>query len=154
MEITREIALKMIESRPVIEQAMVPYKGIDIAYVGYVNADGEPFTWESGDEYAIVSFNATNEYKFNESVEAFKNEDYEEAVNGRLSLSVPVEQARKLSKGLPGTLICHYVTITDDNGEDIEILVPKSFAPVEAIVAKKRSLSDILAKADSVKANA
>jgi len=152
MEITREIALKMIESRPVIEQAMVPYKGIEVAYVGFTDAEGEPFIWEgdNGGEYAIVSFNATNDYKFNESVEAFKNEDYDEAVNNRLSMRMDADKAREICKGMLGTLICHTIL----NSEDIEILVPKNFTPIAAVVAKKRSLSDILAKSDTIKAGA
>jgi hypothetical protein len=134
----------------VIEEANVPYKGIDISYIGYTNADGEPFTWNDGTEYAIVSFKAVNEYKFKESVEDFKNEDYDSAINYSLTWSVSVDRAQKLSKGLSGSLTCHWVK----NSEDIDILVPKNFVPVEAIVAKKRSLTDILAKSDSVKATA
>ena len=150
MEITREKALAMIESKPVIDQVMVPYKGIEVTYVGYVDKDGDAWTWEDGTEYAIVSLKAVNEYNFNESVEDFKNEDYVSAVNRNMSININVDQARKISKGITGTLICH----TRLNKEGVEIVVPKSFVPLESIVAKTRSLSSILAKADAVKADA
>lgn len=150
MEITKEIALRLIESKPVIDQALVPYKGIEVTYVGYTDSEGDAFTWEDGSEYAIVSFKAVNEYGFEQSVEDFKNEDYESAVNRNLSLRMNVEQARNVSKGITGTLICHL----RPNQDGVEILVPKSFAPAQAIVAKTRSLTDILAKADAVKADA
>lgn len=150
MEFTQETAMRIIESKPVIDQAMVPYKGIEVSYVGYTDSEGEAFVWEDGSEYAIVSFKAVNEYGFEQSVEDFKNEDFESAVNHNLSMRMNVDKAREISKGMPGTLICHTIL----NSEDIEILVPKSFAPAQAVVAKTRSLSAILAKADSVKANA
>jgi hypothetical protein len=150
MEITREKALAMIESKPVIDQVMVPYKGIEVTHVGYTDSEGDAWTWEDGTEYAIVSLKAVNEYGFEQSVEDFKNEDYESAVNRNLSLRMNVEQARNVSKGITGTLICH----TRPNKEGVDIVVPKSFVPLESIVAKTRSLSSILAKADAVKADA
>jgi hypothetical protein len=144
MEFTKEIAMKIIESKPVIDQAMVPYKGIEVTYVGYTDSDGNAFTWESGDEYAIVSFKAVTEYGFEQSVEDFKNEDYNSAVNHNLSMSMSVDKARELSIKTPGTLVCHFVT----NKDGVEILVPRSYAPTQAVVAKTRSLASILAKSD------
>lgn len=144
MEITREKALAMIESKPVIDQVMVPYKGIEVTYVGYTDKDGDAWTWEDSTEYAIVSLKAVNEYNFELSVEDFKNEDYLSAVNRNMSINMNVEQARKISKGITGTLICH----TRPNKEGIDIVVPKSFVPLESIVAKTRSLASILAKSD------
>ena len=146
MEFTREIAMKIIESKPVIEDALVPYKGIEISYIGLVDEDGDAFEWESGDEYAIVSFKAVNEYGFDLSVQHFKNEDYKKAVNQNLTMSMSVDKARNLSLNTPGTLVCHFVK----NKEGIDILVPKSYAPAVAKDASKsrRSLSDILAKED------
>jgi hypothetical protein len=153
MEITQEIALRIIESKPVIEQAMVPYKGIEVSHVGYTDADGEPFMWEDGTEYAIVNFKAVNEYGFEQSVADFQNEDYESAVNYNLSMRMSVDKAQDLAKGVPGTLVCQMITV-DIDGVDTEVLMPKSYTPAQAIVAKKRSLSDILAKSDGVKATA
>ncbi len=150
MEITQEIALRIIESKPVIEQAMVPYKGIEVSYVGFTDADGDAFVWEDGSEYAIVSFKAVNEYGFEQSVEDFKNEDFDSAVNHNLSMRMNVDKAREISKGVPGTLICHTIT----NSEGIDILVPKSYSPTAAVVAKTRSLAGISAKSDTIKAKA
>ena len=144
MEFTRELAMKIIESKPVIDQALVPYKGIEVSYVGFTDADGEAFEWESGDEYAIVSFKAVNEYGFDLSVEDFKNEDFDSAVNHNLSMSMSVDKARNISVNAPGTLVCHFVK----NKDGIDILVPKSYTPAVAIDSSKarRSLTDILAK--------
>ena len=153
MEITQEIALRIIESKPVIEQAMVPYKGIEVSHVGYTDGDGEPFAWEDGSEFAVVSFKAVSEYGFQQSVEDFKNEDFESASNHKLTMRMSVDKAQDLAKGVPGTLVCHMVTV-DIEGVETEVLMPKSYTPAKAVVAKKRSLTDILAKADSVKANA
>lgn len=153
MEITQEIALRIIESKPVIEKALVPYKGIEVSHVGYTDGDGEPFMWEDGTEFAIVSFKAVSEYGFEQSVEDFKNEDFDSAVNHKLTMRMNVDKAQDLAKGVPGTLVCHMVTV-DIDGVDTEVLMPKTYTPAAAIVAKKRSLSDILAKSDTIKAGA
>lgn len=143
MEITKEIAQRIIESSPVITEANVPYKGIEITNIGYVDADGEPFAWESGDEYAIVSFKALTEYQFDNAVQSFIEEDYETAVRNNLTLSVPVEKARLWTVKTPGTLVCRKIL----NNDGIEIMVANSYQPAVAIDASKakRSLADILA---------
>lgn len=143
MEITKEIAQRIIESSPVITEANVPYKGIEVTNIGYTDADGEPFAWESGDEYAIVSFKALTEYQFDNAVQAFIEEDYEGAVRHNLTLSLPVEKARLLSVKTPGTLVCRKIL----NNDGVEIMVANSYQPAVAIDSSKakRSLADILA---------
>jgi len=143
MEITKEIAQRIIESTPVITEANVPYKGIEINHIGFTDADGEPFAWESGDEYAIVSFKACTEYQFNNAVEAFVAEDYDEAVRSNLTLSVPVEKARLWSIKTPGTLVCRKIM----NNDNVEIMVANSYQPAVAIdsTKAKRTLADVLA---------
>jgi hypothetical protein len=143
MSITKEQAQRIIESSPVITQSNVPYKGVEITHIGFTNADGEPFVWDSGDEYAIVSFKALTEYQFNEAVQNFIAEDFDEAVRRNITLSVPVEKAQLWSKGVPGTLVCHNIV----NNDGVEIMVAKTYQPAVAVdsAKAKRSLADVLA---------
>lgn len=143
MEITKEIAQRIIESTPVITEANVPYKGIEINHIGFNDADGNPFSYDNGDEYAIASFKAVSEYQFDKSVEAFVEEDYDTAVAGSLSMRVPVEKARLWSVKTPGTLVCHKVI----NNDGVEIMVARSYQPAVAIdsTKAKRTLADVLA---------
>jgi len=150
-EIDVDSAEAIINSRAIIEDALTPYKGIEVTYVGFTDADGEPFEWTdkrgNTEEYAIVSFNAMNEHQLEESVEAFEEGDYQSAVNNNMSMRMPVHKAQELSAKMLGTLICHYVKLKDEDGEFTgeEALMPKSFAPIASKVAKRVSLADILA---------
>jgi hypothetical protein len=148
MEITKEIAEKIINSRSIVDQPGVPYKGIEVVHVGYTNSEGEEFLWENTDEpYAIVSLNASTPYQLEQAVEEFIDEDYDSACNHNVSIRMNVEKARELSKGVPCTLVMvERQTLIDD--VETTILVAKSVAPVAAITAKKASLADILAKKD------
>ena len=146
MEITKEIAEKIINSRAIVEDAGVPYKGIEVTYVGYNDENGEPFTWEDSEEqYAIVSLNACTPYQLEKSVEEFIAEDYNNACNHNVSIRMNVDKARELSKGTPCTLIM-VERQTEIDGVDTTILVAKSVAPVASVVAKKTNLSALLAK--------
>ena len=153
MEITREIAEKIINSRSVVDQAGVPYKGIEVTNVGFNDSDGEPFVWEESDEeYAIVSLNACTPYQLEQAVEEFVAEDYDNACNHNVSLRMNVDKARELVKGVPYTLVM-VERQTEIDGVDTTILVAKSITPVAAVVAKKATLADLLAKkADAPKA--
>lgn len=152
MEITEKIAEKIINSKVLIEEALVPYKGVEISYIGYTNKDDEPFEWldEDGDAtgryFALVSFKAMNPYQLAQAVEEFSNEEYDEACNHNLSLRMDVEKARELSAGMLGTLICHNVVVTNDDDEEVETLMAKSFAPIASVSAKQVSLKDQLKK--------
>lgn len=152
MEINEKIAEKIINSKVLIEEALVPYKGIEISHIGYTNKDDEPFEWLDEDKeptgryFALVSFKAMNPYQFKQAVEQFSDEEYEEACNHNLSLRMDVEKARELSAGMLGTLICHNVVVTDEDDEEVETLMAKSFAPIASINAKKISLADALKK--------
>jgi hypothetical protein len=162
MEITQKVAENIIESRVIIEEAMTPYKGVEVTYVGFTDAEGEQFLWndEDGDPdpsrpFAIVSFNAMNLHLLEQSVDEYQAGMYDECVNHNLSVRMDADKARELSKGTPGTLICHNVHLKDEDGElmydekteePVMGLLVKSFAPVAAKFAKKASLADILAK--------
>jgi len=150
-EIDVDSAEAIINSRAIIEDALTPYKGIEVTYVGLTDADGEPFEWTdkrgNTEEYAIVSFNAMNEHQLEQSVEAFEEGDYQSAVNNNMSMRMLVHKAQELSPKMLGTLICHYVKLKDEDGEFTgeEALMPKSFAPIASKVAKRVSLKDLLA---------
>jgi hypothetical protein len=150
MDITAEIAERIINSKAIIEESLTPYKGIEVSYVGYTDAEGEPFEWERDGEtehYAIVSFKAMNTHQLMQSVEEFEAEEYDDCVNHNLSMRMSIAKADELSAGMIGTLICHDVQVKDEDGEltDELALLPKSFAPIKAKVAKKASLADMIA---------
>lgn len=147
LEITEEIAERIINSRVLIEEALVPYKGVEVSYVGFVDSEGNPFLWEDSEEpYAIVSFKATNEHQLMKAVELFEAGEFEEATNTNMSMRMNVDKARELIVGGLGSLICHEVEVEDENGDNAIALLPKKFVPAEAKVAKKVSLADLLAK--------
>jgi hypothetical protein len=147
MEITREIAERIINSKALIEESSVPYKGVEVSYVGYNDADGEPFLWEETDEpYAIVSFKAMNAHQLSTAVQEFVDEDYDSCVNHNLSMRMSIEKANEIHAGVTiGVLICHEVEI-DVDGEAELALLPKAFSPAKAKDVKKVSLADLLAK--------
>ena len=153
MEITKEIAEKIINSRSIVDQAGVPFKGIELSNVGFTNSDGEPFVWEESDEeYAIVSLNACTSYQLEQAVEEFIAEDYDNACNHNVSIRMNVDKARELGKGTPCVLVM-VERQTEIDGVDTTILVAKSITPVAAVTAKKATLADLLAKkADAPKA--
>ena len=148
MEITREIAEKMINSRSLVDQAGVPFKKVDVSYVGYVDANGDALVDDDGNEYAIVSFNAITPYKLEQAVADFIAEDYESAVNHNLSMRMSVSQAKLIAKGCPGTLVLREAEV-DVDGTMVTALFAKSFTPAVAVDSKKVSLADMLAKASA-----
>tara|TARA_R110000782_G_scaffold139868_1_gene232376 strand:- start:403 stop:963 length:561 start_codon:yes stop_codon:yes gene_type:complete len=152
MEITLDIAQRIIEGTPVLTEVGVPYKGIEVTHVGFTDADGTPFEYESGDQYAIVSLKAYNEYQFENAVAAFVAEDYDEAVAKSLSVSMTVDKAREIQAKSTGTVILQTVM----NSDDVEIIVVRSFVPAVAVDASKmkRSLTAMLAKPKLAEATA
>jgi len=146
MEITKEICEKIINSRSIVSDAGVPYKGITVTHVGFNDENGDAFTWEDTDEeYAIVSLNAITPYQLEKSVEEFIAEDYDNACNHNVSIRMNVDKARELSKGTPCVLIM-VERQTEIDGVDTTILVAKAVSPVAQQVAKTVSLSALLAK--------
>lgn len=147
MEITQEIAERIINSKVIIDESLVPFKGVEISHIGYLDANGEPFMWEeTEEEFALVSFKAMNPYQLNLAVEEFQNEEFEECVNHNLVMRMNVEKARKLSAGTTGTLICHEIEVEDEDGNEVIMLAPKSYSAAESKAAKKVSLADLLGK--------
>jgi hypothetical protein len=145
MEITQEIAERIINSKAIIEESNVPYKGVEVSYVGYTDAEGEPFLWEDTEEpYAIVSFKAMNEHQLKTAVQEYLDEEYDDAVNHNLSMRMSIEKANEIHAGVTiGVLICHEVEV-DNDGEPEMALLPKAFSPAKAKDAKKVSLADLL----------
>ena len=154
MEITQEIAERIINSKVIIEDALTPYKGVEISHIGYVDAEGEAFVWEdTEEEFALVSFKAMNPYQLTLAVEEYENEEFDECVNHNLVMRMNVEKARKLSAGTTGVLICHEITVEDEEGNEVQMLAPKSYSATESVVAKKVSLKDLLGKSKDKKSD-
>lgn len=148
MEITREIAQRIIESRPVIDEMLTPFKGVEVSHVGFTDRHGDAFEWENGDEYAIVSFKAMSEYGFDRAVEDFNDEEYTDACNHTLSMSMDVEKARDLI-GAVGVLTCH--KIENKDGEMITVVKSfKAVAPANAS-SKTRTLDSVGGKKKGIK---
>ena len=145
MEITREIAEKIINNRALVDQAGVPYKKVEVSYVGYVDANGDAFVDDNGNEFAIVTFNASTPYQLEQAVADFIAEDYDSATGHRVSMRMPVKQAQNIEKGFTGTLMLREGEVEVD-GEMIIALFAKSFVPTAAVEVKKVSLADMLAK--------
>ena len=146
MEITKERAEQIINKRSLVESAGVPYKKVEVLYVGYVDSNGDAFVNdETGEEFAIVSFNAVTPYQLERAVEEFIAEDYESATNHKVSMRMPTKQASLLEKGFTGTLMLREAEVEVD-GEKVIGLFAKSFAPTQAVDFKKVSLADLLAK--------
>jgi hypothetical protein len=148
MEITKEIAEKIINSRSLVDQAGVPFKKVEVLYVGYADANGDAFVDDNDEEYAIVSFNAVTPYQLEKAVEDFIAEDYESATNHKVSMRMPIKQANLVAKGCPGTLLLREAEVEVD-GEMVIGLFAKSFTPAQAVDSKKVSLADLLAKAST-----
>lgn len=154
MEITQEIAERIIKSKVVIDEVQTPFKGVEISHIGYLDANDEPFMWEdTEEEFALVSFKAMNEYQLDLAVQQYKDGDYEECVNHNLVMRMNVEKARKLSAGTTGTLICHEVDGTDEDDNEIKVIVPKSFVGAESKVAKRVDLDSLLGKSKDKKSD-
>lgn len=148
MEITREIAQRIIESRPVIDEMLTPFKGVEVSHVGFTDKHGDAFEWENGDEYAIVSFKAMSEYGFDRAVEDFNDEEYADACKHTLSMSMDVEKARDLI-GAVGVLTCH--KIENKDGEMITVVKSfKAVAPANAST-KTRTLDSVESKEKGIK---
>ena len=104
--------------------------------------------WENGDEYAIVSFKAMSEYGFDRAVEDFNDEEYADACNHTLSMSMDVEKARDLI-GAVGVLTCH--KIENKDGEMITVVKSfKAVAPAHAST-KTRTLDSVGRKQKVIK---
>lgn len=145
--ITEEIAERIISSRVLIEEPMVPYKGVEVTSVTYNDAEGNAFVWEESEEpYAIVNFKACNQHLLEKAVEDFEAGDFEASTNHNLSMRMNIDKAREVQNVGSGTLVCHEVEVEDNDGNPTKALLAKSFQPAVAVTAKKVSLKDMLAR--------
>lgn len=139
-EVSKEDAKRYIESKVVISDTGVPFKGVEVSHVGMVDEHGEPWVWEkSGEEYAIVSFKALSKYQFKQAVRLFKDGDYEGASNQGLSLSVAVDKLKDIEAGVTGTIILEEIKNKDGD----KIVVVKRFNPAKAKTAERASLDSL-----------
>lgn len=137
--ITQEVALSILTkmAKNKINKVGVGVEDTQVSSIGYTNADGEPFTYDSGDEYAIVNFVAVNEHQLAEAVAHYKAGRYTEAVNTNMSMRMSVADAQKLRAKLSGTLTCHLVDLKDDNGlpNGEQAIMPLVFVPNATVKA-------------------
>lgn len=127
MEITKEVALNILNSRSLITEA-----GKYTVKCTSVNA----YTREDGFQSTIVNFNAMTNYHATLAKKAFKEADYEAAIN---NTSITASQLNGMFVPQKGeTVDVEVGTITNKDG--IDILVVTSIIPRKAVAAKKFSL--------------
>lgn len=150
-EVTEERAIQILNSRAIIEKLLTPYKGVEISYIGYVDADGNPFTWTDSDgieeEYAIVSFKAMSTYQLELSLDELEEGMLDECISHTMSMNMPVGKAQELCQGMLGTLIAHERALKEDGVETGEFgTFVKSFSPIASVEVKTASVRELLAK--------
>lgn len=134
-ELTAERTAQIIESYLVINDTSIDHTGIQITSIQKLDKDGKPFTWESGDRYAIVNFKAQTDYLRAKAAELFVAGDYQGATNTNLSLGMPIEEANLLAPKQRGT-----VTLIDGQtkeGEDA--IFVGTFVPNAKVAGKKQA---------------
>jgi hypothetical protein len=147
MEITKEIAEKIINKRALVSEAGVPYGKVEVTHIGYTDGEGEQWNDEFIGDFAIVSLNAVTPFQLEEAVNAFIEGDYENAVNKNISIRVPVAQVGSIQKGGTGVLLMREAElVNEDTGETVTALFAKSFTPAKIEAFKAVSLADMLAK--------
>ena len=97
---TEERALPILNSRKLVDQSGVMYKGIKVTSVTKESNDGTPFTYPSGDRYAIVNLNAFTPYHQEKVWEDLESNDFQSACNRNLSTNVPIDEADNYQKGM------------------------------------------------------
>jgi len=150
--LTAESALKIIQAMVLVTEAGTPYKGIEVTNISTVDGDGNAFAYPDGTEYAIVNLKAVNQYGLEQAVADYKAEDFQEACNHNLSISMSIEEADKLSKGVFGTLVCRQIALKDADGVATgeEALLPYRFTAMKAVEGKTFSFADMLTKTEGV----
>lgn len=150
--ITQEVALSILTrmAKNKINTVGVGVKNTQVSSIGYTNADGEPFTYPSGDEYAVVNFVAVNAHQLAEAVEHYKAGRYNEAVNTNMSMRMSVADAQQIRAKVSGTLTCHLVDLKDDNGIPTgeQAIMPLVFVPNASVDAVSVDFLSLLAETE------
>lgn len=131
MEITKEVALNILQSRSVVSEA-----GKYTAKVTSVNPYTNP---ETGTRSTIVNFNLMTDYQASLAQKAFASGDYVGAIN---STSMTASQLSGQYVPTKGETVD--VEIADFvNKDGVDILVIESIIPRTATKAKKFSLVEV-----------
>ncbi len=150
LEITEEIAVRMLQGRASVSKVGVVYSGVEINNVTHQMNDGTKFYWkdEEGNDtdrsYSIVNLKAMTPYQQAEAVAALQLGDYEAAVNKTLSLNVDHDTAMEWEAVGVGSLTLTKVM----NKDGVEILVAKKFVPAQSIDAGRIDIQGLLAAAN------
>jgi len=151
LEITEEVAVRMLQSRASVDKVGVVYAGIEINNVTHQMKDGTKFYWKDAEgndtnrSYSIVNFKAMTPYQQQQALEAFQDMRFEDAVNKTLSLNVDHELAMEWEAVGVGSLTLTKVT----NNDGIEILVAKKFVPAQTVDSTKIDFTGLLNAAQS-----
>ena len=120
-EMKRSTAINILKNRGLLTRGAT--QDVPVTNVSFVNAEGQPFVWEEGDNkgepYAIVNFNAFNAYGKKQAEELFAQGEFQEACNTNLSARVPVKKGKELNNALYATVVMdeREIDVKDENGE-------------------------------------
>jgi len=127
MEITKDVALNILQSRSVVAEP-----GKYTVKVTSVN----PFSREDGTNTHIVNFNCMTQFQASQATKAYKEGDYEGAIN---STSMTASQLSGRYVPTKGETVDIEVR-THLNKDGVEILVVDSIIARKAVASKKFSL--------------
>ena len=131
MEITKEVALNILQSRSVVSEP-----GKYTVKVTSVN----PFTRDNEDgsqtNTHIVNFNCMTQFQASQATKAFKEADYESAINSTSMTASQLSGQYVPSKGETVDIEVR----THLNKDGVEILVVDSIIARKAVTSKKFSL--------------
>ena len=128
MEITQAVALNILNSRSLITEAGKYRVKVTSA---------SPFTREDGTQTTIVNFAAMTQFHAQKAIKAYKEGNYEDAVNGTSITASQLNGQYVPSKGETVDIMVEDFV----NKDNINILVVSSIIPIKAVTAKKFSLS-------------
>ena len=155
-QLTAEQSLAIIKSFSLIKETGVPYKGIWVSNVSFADSLGQPFTYPTGEEYAIVNFKAITPYGLTAAVADYKDGDFQSACNHNMSMRMSHKEASLIDKTTVGTLICRDIALKNEDGEltGETAMFPYKFAAARAQVAGVIDFEAMLAMDIPVNANA
>lgn len=146
-ELTKDVALNILKGMKNAEKTGVPYKGVEVASVGYNDSEGKPFTYPSGDQYAIVNLKAQTPHQQREAAKLFVEGDYQGACNQNITVNMsPDKAAEALAVGF-GTLTT--ATVWSDNLQQ-DITVGRRFVPAASIDITNTNIEALIEKMEEV----
>lgn len=140
-EMDKDTALNILKSRVLIGLGVT--KNVLVTNVSFKDTDGKPFIWENGsskgEPYAIVNFNAVNDYGANRALELFKEGKYQEACNTNLSTRVTLELGAELQEAMYASVVGTPAMVQprDEDGEPLEDEDGNIVDEVETILINK-----------------